>query len=721
MRGPRHALASSTIWRGASCERAVTLRRLTWYCLAALPLAVQAQAQEQAQEQEQQERGQTVVVTATRAPVVKKLDKTVHDAANLARAANGTAQDVLQSIPEVSVTADGRIAVKGNPQVTVLVDGKPMAMLAGDGEARAVALQTMSGADIAGVEVITNPSAAYNANGGAILNIVLKRSRKPGAHGQLQASMAQHGLWNGGASADASTGNLALHGTLALRHDGTEKIRASGVDWNNPMTGQAGQTSQASQVFIRRTVASASFGADYALGQTGSLSLSARYNQRTSRPLFDVLNTERENGADTVYHRISYGPNQQSDAGASLAYSRQDQGAAFKAMFQHSGTTTLVDKSYRDVYRQPARAASYSRGATGTSRRIDQATVDWSRATARGQWGLGVDIADQVDDIGNYQADVDPATGAETPDAGTTNSYAVATRLAAAYITDRITRGKWQALLGARAERLALRVEPARGPARTARSHAFNPSLHLRYAHSDRTDYKFSYRRSLQMPDPRDYNPFTTYIDAQNLSRGNPGLKPQLLDALEIGGDTEAGRWQGGWTAFYRISRDTVTDARSFADHVLITSRQNGGQARSAGVTGSLDWTPRTGLRLGVDGGVYRVMLATPDLDALVRQAGVARYVNARAGYTAGPDHVALDAHGQSATITPLGRSGATSSVNVTWKHQLSRTWSLTVNANDIFDGSRRTYAIDTRTFRQSGYDHFVARRVYVGLVGKFG
>lgn len=698
------------------------MRQLACCVLAALPLAALAQDQQD----QQAPVPPTVVVPGTRATVVKQLDKTVYDVTGLARAANGSAQDVLQATPEVSVTADGRIAVKGNAQVTILIDGKPTAMLAGDAESCAVALQTMSGADIASVEVITNPSAAYRANGGAIVNIVLKHNRAAGAHGQLQASVADRELWQAGASADATGARFGVHGSLALRQDGTEKQRASTVDWSNPATGQSGQTSQSSQIFIRRAVASATLGVDYAPADSQSVSLSTTWRQRKSQPLFDVFNTQREDGTETEFHRISHGPNQQSDRSASLAYSRQDRGAAFKAMFQHSGTTTLVDKTYRDVFQDAARATAYSRGATSTARRLNQATVDWSRASTRGQWGAGLAIENQADDTGNYQAAVDPATGAATPDPATTNGYTVATTLTAAYVTDKIVRGKWEVLLGARAERLVRRVwrvrpvSVAHSADYTDRSHAYHPSLHLRYAHSDRTDFTVSYRRSLQQPDPRDLSPYTTYIDAQNLARGNPVLGPQRLRSLEIGADTQAGQLSGSWNAFYRSSRATVTDARSLDGNVLVTSRQNGGQARSSGVTASLDWTPRPGLRLGVDGGIYRVQLATPDLDTLVRQAGMAGYVNARAAWTLGAEHLALDAHGQSAAITPLGRTGSTSSVNVTWKHQLSGVLSLTVNASDIFDGSRRTYATDTRTFRQTGYDHFVARRVYLGLVRKF-
>ena len=677
--------------------------------LATLPLPVRGGDPEPA----------TVTVTARKDPVVKKLDKTVYEVANMPRAANGSAQDVLQALPEVTVTADGRIAVKGNPQVTVMVDGKPAAVMSGAGEERAVALQTMSGADIASVEVITSPSAAYDAKGGAILNIVLKRSRKPGARAQLQGSAADHGLWNLGSAGDLTRGRLSMHGSLGLRHDGTQKIRQSALDWVNPQDGQAGQRLQASQVFVRRVVDSAALGLDGSLSDTDTLSLSARYNARRSHPLFDVLNEDRSGAAESVYHRISYGPNQQSDGGAGLAYSHQAPGAALKAMLQHSTTTTLVDKSYRDVFIEPARATAYSRGATSARRRLDQATLDWTRALDTHQWGLGADLQSQADIIGNYQAFADPLTGAELPDPDTTNRYKVVTTLAAAYLTDQLRHGKWEVLLGARAERMALRVRPAAGGARTTHWQAVNPSLNLKYALGDGAALTLGYRRSLQMPDPRDLNPFTTYVDAQNLSRGNPGLTPQRVQAWEIGSDLEGAQLSGSLGAFYRGSRDTVYDARTVSGNVLVTAKENGGQARSAGVNASLDWTPAVALRLGVDGGIYRVSLETPDLSSLVGQDRLSGYVNARATYSAGRDDVSLDAHDQSAGITPLGRYGATSSVNLSWKYKLNKTLSLTVNANDLFDGSRRTYATGTAAFRQAGFDHFVARRLYVGFVKK--
>jgi hypothetical protein len=134
----------------------------------------------------------------------------------------------------------------------------------------------------------------------------------------------------------------------------------------------------------------------------------------------------------------------------------------------------------------------------------------------------------------------------------------------------------------------------------------------------------------------------------------------------------------------------------------------------SAGAAGAAG---RPACRPAGQGGLRAAPLDTPDLAGPVRQQGASAYLNVRASWSAGVDKLSLDAHGQSSSLTPLGRLGATGSVNLAWKRRLGKTVSLTVNANDIFDGSRRTYATHTATFRRAGFDQFVARRLYVGVV----
>ena len=681
------------------------IKTLPLLLLTLLPLCAHAQ-----------DRSDTsVTVEGRKKPVKKTADGVSYDVSNSPKAANGTAQDVLQALPGVSVTADGQISVKGQTNVTVLIDGKPSAVMSGPD--RAVALQTMNGSDIASVEVITDPSAAYNANGGAILNIVLKKHRNPGAHGSLRGAASDQGLWNVAASGDATRGKLSLHAGAAFRRDGTLKFRDSAFDWRNPLTGESGATRQSSEVFIRRIVESANLGLDDDLSDKDTLSLNADYHFRRSRPWFDVLN-QRSDGS--AFHRVSYGPNQQSDAAASATYSHQGD-AALKLFAQASNTIALIDKSYRDDWLTPVQPTDYNHGLTKSTRRLDQLSLDWSRPVRGGQWGLGLDLQDAADDLRNYQAAIDPLTGAETPDPNVSNRYRAATRLDAAYVTRRFDLDRWQWLLGARFEAATLRLSAENFAHRTGWA-ALDPSLHAQYAVTKATRISFSYRRSLQRPAPEDLNPFTTYLDAQDRQRGNPDLKPQVMTACELSLDNDTDRLSRSLGLFYRVSRDTVVDTRQVIDgDILMTGKENGGRARSVGATGSLDWTPDDVWSLRADAGAYRVSLNTPDLNGPVRQNALSAYVNLSLGFRKGRDDASLDAHAQSGGIWPLGRYGPTQSLNLSWKRRLTRRLSLTLNANDVLDGGKSVTRMDAATFRMRGYNHFVARRLYVGFVEKLG
>jgi outer membrane receptor protein involved in Fe transport len=672
--------------------------------LALAPLAAHAQ-----------DAGTTVTVEGKKKPVKKAIDSTSYDVSNSQKAANGTAQDVLQAIPGVSVTADGQISVKGQSQVTVLIDGKPSAVMSGPD--RAVALQTMNGSDIASVEVITDPSAAYNANGGAILNIVLKKNRNPGARGSLRSAASDQGLWNVAASGDVTRGKISVHASAAFRRDGTLKYRDSTLQWRNPLTGETGATRQSSEVFIRRIVESASLGLDDDLSAKDTLSLTANYHFRRSRPWFDELN-QRSDGE--AFHRISYGPNQQSDGAASLSFSHQG-AAALKLFAQSSATIGLVDKSYHDDWLMPAQPTDYHHGLTKSAKRLNEVSADWTRPVTGGQWGIGADAQTEINDLTNYQAAIDLTTGVETPDANVTNRFRVATELNAAYVTRRFDAGKWQILLGARLETMRhdLRSASYRHEADWA---ALNPSLHAQYALARSDKLTFSYRRSLQRPDPEDLNPFTTYLDAQNRARGNPDLKPQILTAYELNEDHDGDHVSRGFGVFYRVSRDTVVETRRIEDgDLLLTTKQNGGRARAYGANGSLDWTPDDVWSLHGDAGAYHVSLTTPDLDGPALQNALSAYLNLSLGYQKGRDHISIDAHAQSGGVWPLGQYGPTQSVNLSWTRRLDPRFSLTVNANDIFDGSKSVTRMDAATFYTRGYNHFVARRLYIGFVRRLG
>ena len=130
---------------------------------------------------------ETVEVTTERSQMVMKLDKRVFNVGKDLTGAGNNAADILNNVPSVNVDPEGNVSLRGSNGVRILVDGKPSAMLSsGDLDA----LRRMQGDIIESVEVITNPSARYEAEGEAgIINIILKKNKQKGINGSFGATV----------------------------------------------------------------------------------------------------------------------------------------------------------------------------------------------------------------------------------------------------------------------------------------------------------------------------------------------------------------------------------------------------------------------------------------------------------------------------------------------------------------------------------------------------
>jgi hypothetical protein len=135
-----------------------------------------------------------VVVRGRRSPARSTLEGTVYSTADNAQGVAGSAVDVLNTVPSVNIAPDGRVTVRGDGNVQIFVDERPSAAL--NGPNRAMALEALSGGSIASVELLTNPSVRHDANGGVILNIVLKKARDQGLRGRITANIGDQGRRN---------------------------------------------------------------------------------------------------------------------------------------------------------------------------------------------------------------------------------------------------------------------------------------------------------------------------------------------------------------------------------------------------------------------------------------------------------------------------------------------------------------------------------------------
>src|SRR5690606_28060196 len=136
-----------------------------------------------------------VEVTAEKALFVMDVDKKVFQVDKNITTEGGSASDVLQNVPSLSVDVEGNVSLRGRSNATILIDGKPATLLGGD---EASALQSLPASSIDRVEVITNPSARYDAQGlTGIINIVTKKDRRMGLNGMASLGAGTGDKYNG--------------------------------------------------------------------------------------------------------------------------------------------------------------------------------------------------------------------------------------------------------------------------------------------------------------------------------------------------------------------------------------------------------------------------------------------------------------------------------------------------------------------------------------------
>jgi iron complex outermembrane receptor protein len=160
-----------------------------------------------------------VEVVGEKSVMELKVDKKVFNVEKNTTTAGGSASDVLQNVPSVSVAADGTISLRGKSDVTILIDGKPATMLGSDVTS---ALQSLPAGSIESVEVITNPSAKYDAQGtSGIINIITKKDGRFGMNGNLTLGAGTNDKYNGNLGLNARKGKWNVFLNSSIRYNST--------------------------------------------------------------------------------------------------------------------------------------------------------------------------------------------------------------------------------------------------------------------------------------------------------------------------------------------------------------------------------------------------------------------------------------------------------------------------------------------------------------------
>ncbi len=471
-----------------------------------------------------------VVVRAEKTTVEIKLDKKVFNVGNDLMVKGGTVSDVLSNIPSVSVDVEGNISLRGNENVKILIDGKPSNAIN-----ITEALRIIPADAIDKVEVITNPSARYDAEGGGgILNIVLKKGKNQGLNGTFIAT---------GGIPD----NNGLSGNVNYKTKNVSLFTTQGYSFrSNPGNMINETTYYNSNNSIRNFIVEPRENDRYGKGYNGNFGIDLAIDKNTSWT--NTINYRNNNGdnTDNVFQNYYTASNQfdytknrinkEDSDSKNIEYTTN-----FTKNFKKAGHKLSIDGSISS--NDDTNVAIVTETGTNTTGTKLDNTINnqkQNRTLVQSDYVLPIGKGSQFE--AGYRGDFSKLVtdyqvknnGIINPDF--TNVLEYKEKVNALYTQYGFKQKKVSVLLGLRYEDSNIEINQlATADFNTKKYGNLFPSAFFTYEISDKSSTSISYSRRIQRPRGRMLNPFRNLSSNINIFVGNPDLNPSMTDAIDFG------------------------------------------------------------------------------------------------------------------------------------------------------------------------------------------
>ncbi|GAB4019174.1 outer membrane beta-barrel family protein [Spirosoma koreense] len=553
-----------------------------------------------------------VTVAGKKALVEDKVDRLVYNADVDLAAKGGDATDLLKKVPMLSVDLAGNVSLQGSANVRVLINNKPSSILAGN---LADALRQIPADLIKSVEVITSPSAKYDAEGsGGIINIITKKNTLQGLHLDVDGGVGNR------------TSTLGLNGSFRKGKLGVN-LNGNGRGIYNPSASDLNQTTflgesirpvqtrQHSDGFDKGLFGQYALGLDYDLAKNQSLTGGVRFGiQNLSRDQHlatrlvngdmeqastsrDVNSQNLSNSVDMnidylhTYPKTNDGP--QRELSISTQYSRNHLTNNFDANnLDTLGTLTTRQRNLNDNTSQEfILAVDYQTPISPTQQLEFGAKETYRKVNSQYQYLLAGPTSD-------YSVD------SQRPD----GSLLYDQNIGAAYLSYTLTtHDKITIKAGARYEYTNIQASAGnQGPIYIPNYGKLVPSINLSKKLNESTTIKLAYNRRIQRPNVQDLNPNFNAANPYNISIGNPYLKPEIADRIEFGYSTYVKKTYLNLTLYTRLNRDDIQSISQRSDTLIgavVSRRSNIGKEYNYGTNlfTTVNITPRWSINTNLD------------------------------------------------------------------------------------------------------------------------
>ncbi|AZA84434.1 TonB-dependent receptor [Chryseobacterium lactis] len=482
-----------------------------------------------------------VTIVGKKSVIENKVDKIVFNAANDVTSQNGAAIDVLRKVPQVTVDADGNVELQGNSNIRFLINGKPSSIF---GNSLADALASIPANQIKSIEVVSSPGAKYDAQGtGGIINIVLKDNKVKGINGIVNASAGtlfetgsvNLNYKNNSFSMNAFfSGNAQLKARTPFSQDRTSR---------DPAANTGTHLMQDGYTDFERHGYRTGLGFDWTLSKSSALSGSLSYNNFSNKNT-GLINQQQfitDYNTSTVTSIIGSRTTDNRSSVHSV-----DGSLSFRKTFQKEGQELTADyvfsfgsptTSYFQTQSLSGAASPYN-GISGNNPGTDNShnlSVDYVHPLNENViFEMGAKTVQQHITNATEVHVLNTTSGQYEADPLQSYHLNYDMGIYAAYFSSKLKIFNWlDVRAGLRYEYTTLKID---FPNTNIPSYGLLvPSFILSHKFESGETIKLSYTRRVERPEYTELNPFLNISDPHNITTGNPALKPEIGDNMELG------------------------------------------------------------------------------------------------------------------------------------------------------------------------------------------
>ena len=536
---------------------------------------------------------QEITVQGQRELIEERVDRTIYKAENDRTTAGGDATDVLRRVPMLSVDLDGNVSMRGSSNILVLIDNRPSAIAA---SSIADALRQIPADEIKAVEVITSPSARFDAEGtSGVINIVTKKNNLQGMTLNLNSGAGLRGS-NLGLQGSARKGKMGF----SLGGFGRSGYNILGSFENQQVTnlanGSVSTSRQSADTERSDLFGRYNFGVDYELDAfnfiTGAVNFGIRNSENwqqnflTQNSIDGQLRAQQNRATATLDNSNSV----DISLNYTKTFEKKGKELSFLTLYsknnrENSFTNTLFEENDLETIFSRLKNLNPSKNEEFTIQ-VDYVTPIADKGTQIIEYGAKNILRRAYSDFSYFLAQGPSGEFVALPDPTLSNEFSYDQNVTAAYLSYTFQLLKNYTLKpGLRYEYTTITADfktdfKAEIPSYGTLVPSINASRKLKNGNL----IKLAYNRRIQRPSLRFLNPNIEASNPQQQSQGNPELDPELTDNYELGYSTFIKGTTLNFTGFYRNTTGSIQSIRNVReDGIIFTTFENIGREQALG------------------------------------------------------------------------------------------------------------------------------------------